>query len=126
MELVSLSHQAEQQENTLVKKMPFEKSRAMKPVLSTRTPPRARPSLGHHPAHLVAEIPAPGRALDVCATQGHQLSPTLGSLASDHQQCCELLAISCSFRISEAPKGGKSPSGPSLESGKMLECNLPY
>lgn len=94
-------------------------SRAMKPhALSSRL------SLGHHPpTWLVAQIRAPGRALDVCPMQGHQPSPTLGSLVSDHQRCCDLLAISSSLCILKAPNPGKSPSVPHQSQwGKMLEC----
>lgn len=113
MEIISLSYQAEQQQSTLVEKLPFEKSRAMKSLLG------ARPSLGHDPAWLVAEIPEPGRALDVCATQCHQPSPTLGSLMSGRQQQCELVAISSSLHILKGPKSEVSLRVPRLEPGEV-------
>lgn len=92
-------------------------SRAMKPHAL-----RSRPSLGHHPTRLVAEIPAP--ALDVCAMQGHQPAPTLGSLASDRQQRCDVLAISSSLRILKGPKPGKSPSVPRWSQGRCWSVHF--
>ena len=117
MEIISLSYQAEQQQSTLVEKITFEKSRARKPPLS------ARRSLSHGLAWLVAEIPAPGWALDVCAMQCHQPSPTLGSLMSDRQQRCDLVAISSPLHILKDPKSAMSPSVPRWSQGR---CILPY
>lgn len=116
MEIASLSHQAEQQQSTLTKQVPFEKSRATKPLLTTT------PALGHNPRCLVAEVQHCSEC-SIHVPHSATRPPPLWAPWCQTAVTCVTSAISSSSHISKGPKSGMSLSIPHWS---QRRCTFPY